>query len=385
MNRLFVIAIVCLFAQSAFADQWIKRADFGGVGRHRGIAISIGTKGYMGLGHYNGAGPNIVKADWWEYDPATNAWTQKADYIGNGSIGNYAVLAFGMDNYGYIGGGQVASNNSFWRYNPSTNAWTSVAPMPTIAMNTYGFAIGRKGYYLSGNIVYEYDSDIDQWTQKNNAPFNVGIWNSTFVIDGKGYVKFSNKLYEYKPTTDQWIQRSNLPSNSIASAGSSGFSQNGKGYIVTGYGGFLANVTKQVWEYDPGANTWDSLPNFPGSARRFSASFQIGERCFFGIGTNGTNFADLWEFDKYANLKELFDANQFACYPNPAVEEINFVSENLDQFEIILYDQLGHMIAQHETNNKKITITRNNNIAGYYFYQVRSDDKIVYTGKFIFK
>ena len=62
---------------------WEKRADFGSNARHRGTGLSIGNKGYFGLGHYNGAGPNIVMSDWWEYDPATNSWSQKADYIGN--------------------------------------------------------------------------------------------------------------------------------------------------------------------------------------------------------------------------------------------------------------------------------------------------------------
>ena len=48
--------------------KWIQRSDFGSVGRHRATGIAIGTKGYMGLGHYNGAGPNIVFSDWWEFD-----------------------------------------------------------------------------------------------------------------------------------------------------------------------------------------------------------------------------------------------------------------------------------------------------------------------------
>ena len=385
MIRLFAILSLSLLAQTSWGSQWIQRADFGGVGRHRGTAISIGTKGYMGLGHYNGAGPNIILADWWEYDPATNAWTQKADYTGNGSTGNYAVLAFGMENFGFVGGGQVASTTTFMKYTPATNTWTPVANMPTVAMNTQGFAIGNKGYYLSGNIVYEYDASLDSWSVKNNAPFSVGIWNSTFVVDGKGYVKFSNQLWEYKPTTDQWAARAPLPSNAIATAGSIAFSQHNRGYIVTGYGGWLSNVTKQVWEYDVATNSWDSLPEFLGTARRFSSAFQVGQRCFLGTGTNGTNFADLWEFDKYANLKEMFNKNKFACYPNPAVDEIHFTSENLNDFEILLYDPIGRLVSEHSTKNKTITIYRENMIAGYYFYQVRSNHQIVHTGKFIFK
>ena len=38
--------------------------------------FSIGSKGYIGTG-YGG-----LRNDFWEYDPATNAWTQKADFAG---------------------------------------------------------------------------------------------------------------------------------------------------------------------------------------------------------------------------------------------------------------------------------------------------------------
>ncbi|MFK7787367.1 MAG: hypothetical protein AB8B56_19745, partial [Crocinitomicaceae bacterium] len=74
------IALLCvLVSQEAMASisGWTPKANFGAEARHRGIGMSIGNKGYMGLGHYNGAGPNIVKKDWWEYDPATNSWTQR--------------------------------------------------------------------------------------------------------------------------------------------------------------------------------------------------------------------------------------------------------------------------------------------------------------------
>ena len=43
------------------------------------VGFTIGSKGYIGTGYdwqfrlYN---------DFWEYDPATNAWTQKADFGG---------------------------------------------------------------------------------------------------------------------------------------------------------------------------------------------------------------------------------------------------------------------------------------------------------------
>jgi N-acetylneuraminic acid mutarotase len=383
--RVLLITILLLISGSVEAQggQWIKRADFGGVGRHRGTGIDIGNRGYFGLGHYNGAGPNIVLADWWEYDPATNAWTQKADYIGNGPTGSYAVLAFGMQDAGYVGGGQVASNTSFWKYDPSTNMWTQVAPMPTLSQNTEGFVIDGKGYYLSGSTLWEYDSAIDSWSMKSSAPGSIGIWPATFVIDGKGYVKSGYSLWEYKPTTDSWATREPFPGS--AGAGSVGFSQNNRGFIICGYSGWLSEVRKEVWQFNPGTNTWDSLPEFPGTARRFAAGFQVGNRAFFGIGTNGTNFADLWEFSMYADLEEMFDLKKFTVFPNPAVDQIAFHSENLESFEIIVFDEMGRKIEEQQAENHIARIPKDWKKSGLYHYQVLYDHQVVHTGKFIFK
>ena len=44
----------------------------------------------------------IVTNDFWEYDPSTNTWTQKADF--GGTARNWAV-GFSIGNKGYIGTG----------------------------------------------------------------------------------------------------------------------------------------------------------------------------------------------------------------------------------------------------------------------------------------
>lgn len=379
--QISVLFILLLFSE-AFASQWIQRAGLPNVGRHRGTGISIGTKGYIGLGHFNGAGPNIILNDWWEYDPATNAWTQKANYIGNFGIGSYGVLSFGMEKVGFVGGGQVGSTGEFYKYDPSTNQWTPAMNTPTYAGNIAGFAIGNKGYYLSGNQLFEYDEALNIWVAKNFAPFSAGIWTCAFIIDGKAYYKTGTQLWEYKPSIDQWASRASYPG--LATAGSVALTQNNKGYVVTGYSGGLSQVTKDVYEYNPGTNTWDSLPSFTGTARRFSSGFSIGNRAYIGTGTNGTNFADFWEFDALAGLEEMFDIGQFSCYPNPAIDKVNFKSENLNGFKIEVYDQTGSLVDSEESNNNSLNIFRKDKISGTYFYKVVHKNKAVHSGKFIF-
>jgi N-acetylneuraminic acid mutarotase len=384
LHQFIILTVTLLLADVALsASSWIQRADFGNVGRHRGMGISIGNKGYIGLGHYNGAGPNIVLSDWWQYDPSTNSWTQKADYIGNNGNGNYAVLSFGMEKYGFVGGGQVAADASFYKYDPATNLWTQVANMPTVAMNTEGFTVGLNGYYLNGSTVYEYNSQTDSWSTKNPAPFSISIWPATFTVDGKGYVKTSNALWEYKPALDQWISRAPFPG--LATAGSVGFNQNNKGYIVSGYSGSLSNVTSETWEYDPATNTWLAQTEFYGSSRRFASGFTIGNRAYIGTGTNGTNFNDFWEFDALLGLEEMFDANQFTCYPNPAIDYVKFKSKNLSSFQIIVFNNNGQVIHEKTTTSNEITLNRDHLKSGVYFYHIVSDDQVVYKNKFIFQ
>lgn len=384
----FGILTLCIFAThdvSASILGWTQKANFGGVGRHRGTGISIGTKGYMGLGHYNGAGPNIVKKDWWEYDPATNAWTQRADYTGNNGNGNYACVAFGMGDYGYVGGGQVGVNSDFVRFDPSTNTWTPMANLPAYLANNEAFAIGTKGYAMSGTQLWEYNSQTNAWTLKNPMPFNVSTWNSNFVIEGKAFVKNSSTLWEYNPVLDQWANRASF--TGLATGGSASFSHFGKGYIVAGYSGALSAVQSELWEFDPATNVWTQLPDFPGTARRFCSAFSIGDRAYFGIGTNGTNFNDFWEFNVNlvsANVDDLYADIQFSIGPNPAIDFVQFSSEKLSDFTVVVYNMSGQEIASIEASNNTCVLNRNGLPAGTYLCKVIKDDRAIHTQRFIF-
>ena len=363
MLRILLSSFLISCAGNVLAG-WIQRADFGAEGRHRGTGIGIANIGYFGLGHYNGAGPNIIKKDWWEYDPATNAWTQKANYPGGFGSGSYGCLAFGMDKFGFVGGGQNSNGNEFYKYDPQTNTWTTAAPMPTMAMNTMGFVIYNVGYYLSGNNVYAYDAASNSWSTKNPAPFNVTTWNSSFVIDNKGYLKLSNSLWEYKPTIDQWTQRSNFPG--AATGGSMSFAQNNKGYIVTGYASWLSEVNSEVWEFDPTAATsWTLLEEFPGNSRRFGASFEIGERAYVGIGTNGTNFNDLWEFDAVLSLADN-EVPELSIGPNPATDHVTITTDQYISFEVQLYDLMGRLIVTKKSNNGNCRIDKFESSTGQF-------------------
>jgi N-acetylneuraminic acid mutarotase len=363
-------------------DAWIQRANFGSNGRHRAAGFSIGNKGYIGLGHYNGAGPNIVFKDWWEFDPATNSWSQKADYNGNNGNGDYGVSTFSTPTKGYIAGGQL-SGGSLNEYNPVTNTWSLTSALPLNTSNVQGFSIGNKLYLITGNALNEFNTVTGVWTAKNPAPFTLGAWNSTFTIDNKGYVKSGYSLWEYKPTIDQWTSRAAFPG--LASGGSVGFTQHNLGFIVSGYQGSLANVNSEVWEFNPGTNSWIQRDDFYGSSRRFSVSFSIGDRCYMGTGTNGTNFNDFWEFNRLLENDELTESIKTVAYPNPAIDQITIKSDRNLNALLEIVNQNGKVVKSIDFIGKSVKVNREDYPSGVYYFQIIESNQIIAADKFIFQ
>lgn len=379
MKKILVILFLLLFSITN-AQVWFQRSDLGGSARHRGTSVAIGNKGYIGLGHYNGTGVNIVLKDWWQYDPSTNSWSQKADFEGNGGNGNYGVVTFGMEDKGYVAGG-VFSGAETWKFVPSTNTWTQVQDCPQTMSNYIGFTIQEVGYTVVGNQVFAYNGSTESWEIKNQAPFNASIWNSSFVVDNKGYLKNGNSLWEYKPSIDQWIGRANFPG--LTTGGAVGFHQNGKGYIVTGYSGGLSNVVRENWEFDPFTNQWKQLSNFPGTSRRFSTGFTIGQRSFLGTGTNGTNFKDFWEFNSLLSVDELESSISINAYPNPSSDFIKVLVDGMKvRYRVI--DLSGRIIKTDQAFGE-FTLEKNGIGKGLYLLELTFDNGIVKQRKIEFR
>lgn len=326
MKWLLTLAVLWI-GWSAQAQKWRQMAEFASTGRHRAVGLAIRNKGYAGMGHVNGTGTNYVYSEWWQYDPASNAWTQKADYA-NGT-GTYGAIAFSTDQYGYVGGG-TAFSTQYYKYDPTVNTWTLIAACPLDVDNLSAFGIGSKGYVMQGNQLAEYDEMTNSWAMKANCPVAMTTWNSTFVVGNSAFVKNGTQFYEYKPSQNTWIVRTSFPG--LATGGSSAFSVNGKGYIVTGYSGGLSNVTDEIWEFNPGNNTWKAMEPFEGSARRFSVGFTVENKGYFGLGTNGINFNDWWQFDGTPNLTGLAPAPPSGGTVLRTKSESNVLTLNLENY-----------------------------------------------------
>ena len=302
MSKPLNLAIAALILVSnSVLSQWTQKADFGGGGRYEAFGFSINDKGYIGGGR-NATG---AKKDFWEYDPATNTWSQKAD------LGSETGVAAGysIGDKGYVVSGL---SKQFWEYDPVANTWVRKADFGGVGRGVaVGFSIGTKGYFGTGSIhlggelkdFWEYDPSTDTWTQKADVGGFPRWYATGFSIGNKGYIGTGNSstspdwdlkdFWEYDPATNIWTRKVDFGGGKRY--GAVGFSIGDKGYLGTGYENVIGFKT-DFWEYDQSANTWLQKEDFPGT-RRFSAvGFSISnDKGYIGTGLSGA-LADFWEY-----------------------------------------------------------------------------------------
>lgn len=263
-----------LWEYSPASNMWMPKASFSGGVRDGAFSFAIGDKGYMGGGHTSYL---IDNSDFWEYDPVTNIWTQKANF--GGGVRQSAV-GFSIGSKGYAGTGltYTAGNGytnfqDFWEYNPATNMWSQKASLGGQSRGSaIGFAVGSKGYIGTGrhfnsngsgtllSDFWEYDPSTNTWGQRANFGGGVRAGAVAFSIGLKGYVGTGlgatyamSDFWEYDPSTNSWLQRASV---SGPRRYGSGFSVDGKGYIGWGYGtvtgqnGQIINY-QDLWQYCP--------------------------------------------------------------------------------------------------------------------------------------
>jgi N-acetylneuraminic acid mutarotase len=122
---------------------WTKKTDFLGAARAEAVGLSIVSKGYVGTGRSGESVAQYYK-DFYEFDPATNAWLKKADFAGGFRAEAVALYAYSpCGGYGYVGLGYIpcyepcggtcecgqvcTAFSDFWEYDPVTDTWTQKA------------------------------------------------------------------------------------------------------------------------------------------------------------------------------------------------------------------------------------------------------------------
>jgi N-acetylneuraminic acid mutarotase len=127
----------------------------------------------------------------------------------------------------------------------------------------------------------------------------------TYAIVGLGRAgqggAFLNDLYKYDPIANSWEQLPDFPASGRYNATS--FTINGKGYIGLGYRDGYGNQN-DLWEFDPDTKSFTRKADFPGIPRYSAFAFVIGNKAYVGTGTYGNPndyLFDMWCYDPVAN------------------------------------------------------------------------------------
>ncbi len=347
---------------------WVQKAGFPGIPRHRACAFSIGEKGYIGLGHINSGSLSIAYDDWWEYDPATNSWTQKANYPAGPRFGNFC---FGFDNCAYVGGGAIQSWGAayeFFKFEPVSNTWSFMGNSPIGGEGKPSFVIGDSGYVAGMG----YNRLTNSWFSAPTA--NVGYWDYVFVIDNKAYFSLGGNMTEYDPRANLVVGKGSCPNSHMFPTS---FSVNKKGYVIMGTD--YTTEFRDQYEYDPTTNKWDTLHSFPGSGRHYSPTFVIANKAYMGTGSNGTNMADFWEFAWRNNtpsnvgIETQNKITEVSIFPSPFTTSFSITNNHPNSVQFKLFDLAGHLIWTSQMETGKTALINATDIANGNYILIGED------------
>ena len=290
LNRLFATALCCAIVFSSQAQSWTSVSPLpdGFVSNHS-FGFALNDMGYLVGGETTSGYSNAF----YQYDPASDAWTALPDFPGEPrgyTIGDTwngeAWFGFGQSNSGAL--------NDLWVYNPETETWTEKASCPCSA-RTHPAFIAEAGKVFVGlgggpsgdtNDWWEYDIASDSWSEKPDFPASERHHPYQFGIDGDVFVGFGhhaadifNEWYKYEPATEVWTEMATLPAEGRV-AGSQ-LAHNGMGYALSGDGDDHSSMeTGELWQYDPEADAWNQWPSHPGMSRWAPASFIINDEMY---------------------------------------------------------------------------------------------------------
>ena len=396
MTRHLYLFLFLLFIKGIIFSQpsWTQVSDFIGGERYGAAGFSIGDTGYVCSGSYDDEFHDL-----WAYDPATDAWTEKASLLP--SAGNFNCASFVLFDKAYLimGYNELGyATNDVWEYDAALNIWNAKSDFPgTRRQSTNAFVIGNYGYIMGGfnnltdnfSDVWQYDPSTDTWTEKNNFPgqarssaFTFATGDYGYLGGGHSYVSYITKSYHdfwrYQPQTDIWDSLGELPGEGVWFA--NGFSLNGKGYYVCGIDISLSYNTA-LWKYDPAENAWTIYPHYPDSAKSSGAVFQIDGKEYLTVGRIAPfqTTRHTWRFEDPDSTTDttgtdtttlaplLHFTDQIAVYPNPANNAITVRTPQPDDGFLNIYNVAGEIMKRYNVTEEQMQYSVSDLPNGNYF------------------
>jgi N-acetylneuraminic acid mutarotase len=176
------------------------------------------------------------------YDPTSDTWQQHTPLPHGGAHLGAAAVGSEIFTFGVEGAGLCAQNMAF---DPKNGAWRARAPIPTprlfgslAALDGKIYVLGGLGYSDRGRLgparheVEVYDPATDRWEKRQPMPNDLfraegaGVFNGRIFLLGVskgerlGASRLTTEIYVYDPAADAWSRMADaLPHNHHGSAG----------------------------------------------------------------------------------------------------------------------------------------------------------------------
>lgn len=229
-------------------NKWKQLSNFPGAARYNAFSFTIDNFAYIG-GGYN-INSQLLN-DVWKYNFNADSWSQ----VSSIPIDALSSVGLSFNNKGYVC--TNASTANFIEYNPNTNDWTELPDLITAehgarGIADAGFTIGDKIYiYVSGNStglhqLYEFNTSTSSWSQKADMiDFGIRTDLSGFTSGNKGYIIGRYLIHEYDNITDTWrVVDDKLNYTTLSGYRGVLIDINGIAYFKNGF-------DDEFWEYNP--------------------------------------------------------------------------------------------------------------------------------------
>ncbi len=408
-TQLLLVSVFFLLGFGASAQVFTQKADLPEP-RYRAFSFAADGKLFTGCGRDES---DVMNNAFWQYDPATDQWTQKADYPTAPARGGIAMVIDGVP-FARSGWNGTITYTDWNRYNVIADSWTLMNE-PTGDPGAYAgiFTLNGKGYAACGsgtvaehNELWSYDPIADTWAQKadfpgdpRDFPFADTAGGFAFVGLGDFFLAppFYTDMYKYDPVADSWTAIAPIPVSSTGAVAEGGcaFHASYNGKII------LMNILEIDWTvpedlatvyvYDPMNDSWTLYENTnPLVLRETPVIGQIGSKVYFGAGRddNAVVHQDLWEVDLAALFTGLDEAQPGMDDVRVAVEgntiHVNMPATvlNATGATLQLYGMDGKLIGTHALSANTL-IDASAMTAGAYVYMISNRDRVWRSGKAI--
>lgn len=289
-------------------NTWTQLGDFPGDARAyaSGASHRDGDKASLvfGIGEWVDPADTNVKSkyynDNWIYSATSDTWTKKADFPGAIRANAVAMvldslypasttvnltingITAGAPGTGYI---ELSGNQAVKMMNAGAfNITGSTNNNGAYTVKTAAFFGGVTLVKVNQTLV---SPGANLGTLDYLFHYNEGIPTLYAGLGDSGvFNEYFNDWWKYDILTNTWVQRENFPSVTTAKINAGSFYFANVGFIV---GGFDGVWSKDFFQYDGIADSWQQYPDYKDSGRFQAVSWMFGQTGYYGAGFRGNS------------------------------------------------------------------------------------------------